>query len=171
MFCVFPAGALLLIVAGLSHLSAPWLVCWSTHSFITILLPWCYYQLIVDLLVGCQLAQLRPAGPRRCYTPLRVRVEWHRSDTSIRATRTYLNPPPPNRLFVCTKFEVTLQVAIASTYAEFQELYADFKREKFRQQVAAANEQLSDLFHFCCADSESRTAKALRSILEHATTS
>ena len=57
---------------------------------------------------------------------------------------------------------------VATTYAEFRQVYSDMKQMKIVQQVAAAKEHLPSLMGLSCADSESRTATFLRSILKHA---
>ena len=61
-----------------------------------------------------------------------------------------------------------MKLQVATTYAEFRQLYSDFKQMKIVQQVAVAKEHLPSLMSLSCADSESRTATFFRSILKHA---
>ena len=61
-----------------------------------------------------------------------------------------------------------MKLEVATTYAEFRQLYSDMKQMKIVQQVAVAKEHLPSLMSLSCADSESRTATFFRSILKHA---
>ena len=61
-----------------------------------------------------------------------------------------------------------MELEVATTHAEFRQLYCDLKQMKIAQQVAVAKEHLPSLMSSSCADSESRTAAFFRSILKHA---